>query len=148
VISGVRHTGIVVSDLQGGIRFWVDLLGFQIVSNQLESGDFVDRLLGLVDVQVQTVKLKSNDATMVELLHYKSSHSSPFWERSTYSRGITHIALNTQDVDELVQRLRKEGFHSINEPEISPDKRVKACYLRGFEGVLLELVETLDHENS
>lgn len=143
MISGVRHTGIVVNDLVGAINFWVDLLGFEILSNELENGDFIDRLLGLKDVSVQTVKLVAKDQTMIELLHFESHPSKETWSGTPFSNGLTHVALNTNELSALVARLNAQGFHAKNEIQISPSGKVRVCYLSGFEGVLLELVEVI-----
>ncbi len=143
MISGVRHTGIVVNDIDGAINFWVNLLELKIVSNEVETGDFIDRLLGLKDVSVQTVKLIAKDKTMIELLQFRSHPSSEVWGGTPYSSGLTHVALRTSDLSALVSRLNTQGFYAINEAQISPDGKVKVCYLVGFERVLLELVEVI-----
>jgi catechol 2,3-dioxygenase-like lactoylglutathione lyase family enzyme len=143
MISGVRHTGIVVNDIDGAINFWVDLLELKIVSSEVETGDFIDCLLGLQDVSVQTVKLVAKDKTMIELLHFRSHPSEEVWGGTPYSSGLTHVALSTLDVSALVARLKTHGFHPKNDVQISPDGKVRVCYLIGFEGVLLELVEVI-----
>ena len=143
MITGVRHTGIVVKDLQGAVDFWVNLLGFQIESDQIEKGRFIDQLLGLENVEVRTIKLSSKEKTMIELLHFNSHGNLTPWTGTPYSSGITHIALNTSNIIDLVALLRSKDFHSINNIQVSPDNQVRVCYLKGFEGILLELVETI-----
>ena len=143
MISGVRHTGIVVNDINGAINFWVDLLEFKIVSNELETGEFIDRLLGLQNVTVQTVKLVAQDKTMIELLHFESHPSKEVWSGTPYSSGLTHVALNTFELSALVARLNTHGFHARSDIQISPSGKVRVCYLSGFEGILLELVEAI-----
>lgn len=143
MINGVRHTGIVVKDIEGAIEFWVDLLGLKVVSNQVETGEFISRLLALDSVVVQTVKLVTKDKSMIELLHFKSHSHNERWEGSPYSKGLTHIALNVSDIAELTKRLSKLGYQSLNEHQISPDGKVRVCYVKAFEGLLLELVESL-----
>ena len=133
----------MVSDINGAINFWVGLLEFKIVSNEFETGDFIDRLLGLKDVSVQTVKLVAKDKTMIELLHFESHVSKEAWSGTPYSNGLTHVALNTFELSALVARLSTHGFHAMNEIQVSPSGNVRVCYLSGFEGVLLELVEVI-----
>jgi len=142
-MSGVRHTGIVVKNIEGAIEFWVDLIGFEIVSNQIESGEFIDHLLGLENVTVQTVKLAAIDRTMIELLNFKSHSHNEFWEGNPYSKGLTHVALNTSNISELTERLMNSGYLPINNVKISPDGKFLVCYIRTFEGLLLELVQTI-----
>ena len=143
MIKGVRHTGIVVNDINGAINFWVDLLEFKIVSDQVETGEFINRLLALDSVEVQTVKLVAKDETMIELLHFKSHSHNEYWEGNPYSKGLTHVALNVSDITELTKRLSKLGYQSLNQHQISPDGKVRVCYVKAFEGLLLELVQAL-----
>ena len=147
MIKGVRHTGIVVNDIEGAINFWVELLGLKVVSNQVETGQFINRLLALDSVVVQTVKLVTKDESMIELLHFKSHSHNEYWEGSPYSKGLTHVALNVTDIAELTKSLSKLGYQSLNEYQISLDGKVRVCYVKAFEGLLLELVEELPPKN-
>ena len=97
MITGVRHTGIVVKDIDSALDFWVNVLEFDVVSNQIETGKFIDNLLGLDSVTVQTIKLIAKDKTMIELLHFKSHPCDNLWDGTPYSNGLTHVALNTLD---------------------------------------------------
>ena len=36
MIKGVRHTGIVVNEIENAIKFWVKLLGFKVLIDQIE----------------------------------------------------------------------------------------------------------------
>jgi catechol 2,3-dioxygenase-like lactoylglutathione lyase family enzyme len=138
---GVRHTGIVVQDLDGAIRFWTTLMGLEVVSNQLETGSFIDLLLGIDNVSVQTVKLRAVDKTMVELLKFgnKGCESDP--EKKPNSSGITHIAFTVKNIEEILLKLRENSYFPINHAQLSDEGHVKVCYLVGFEGILIELVE-------
>ena len=141
MISGVRHTGIVVSDIENAIKFWVDLLGFKIQTDQLEEGEFIDSLLGLKNVSVRTVKLSAENGTLVELLFFNSHKGLETWEGSPFKTGITHIALSVKNIDVLVSNLMHNGYNQINQYQKSPNGKVLVCYLVGFENVLLELVQ-------
>ena len=144
MVAGVRHTGIVVHDMDGAINFWVEILGFAVVSNQIEEGEFIEKLLGIERVSVQTVKLKAPDSTMVELLKFKNSKSDNIWEGDPQTAGLTHIALNIIDLKQTLEKLEIRGFIPINPARQSPDGKVLVCYIRVLEGLLLELVQTLD----
>jgi catechol 2,3-dioxygenase-like lactoylglutathione lyase family enzyme len=143
LIHGVRHTGIVVNDIKSAISFWVDSLEFEVVSNQVETGEFIDRLLGLEGVSVQTVKLIAKDKTMIELLHFHSHPNKSVWGGSPFSTGPTHLALNVSDIDVLIDQLKLLGYLPLYAVQVSPNGKVRVCYIPVFEGLLLELVETL-----
>jgi catechol 2,3-dioxygenase-like lactoylglutathione lyase family enzyme len=144
MINGVRHTGIVVNEIENAIKFWVNLLGFKVVMDQIEEGEFIDKLLGLKNVSVRTVKLAAQDGSLVELLHFISHKSLPTWDGNPYKTGLTHIAFNVADISNMVSILEQNGYTQINRFQKSLSGKVLVCYVKGFEGLLLELVEQLD----
>ena len=143
MIIGVRHTGIVVHDVEGALNFWINLLGAKILVDQIEEGEFISQLLGIEKVSVRTVKLDAGDGTVVELLSFGSHQNETTWTGKPYSTGITHIALNVSDVEKLTLNLEVAGYFQLNPFNVDPSGKVKVAYLRGYEGLLLELVQTL-----
>ena len=144
MINGVRHTGIVVNEIENAIKFWVNLLGFKVVVDQIEEGEFIDKLLGLENVSVRTVKLVAQDGSLVELLHFISHKSLSTWDGNPYKTGLTHIAFNVTNISNVVSILEQNGYSQVNRYQKSLSGKVLVCYVKGFEGLLLELVEQLD----
>jgi catechol 2,3-dioxygenase-like lactoylglutathione lyase family enzyme len=144
MISAIRHTGLVVADLEGALHFWCDLLGFRVSRRMEESGPHIDAMMGLANVRVTTVKLAAPDNNLVELLHFHSHPDKPAWEGAPFSTGLTHIALTIDDLDAAVVRLSANGVTFPAAPQLSPDGYAKVIYARGPEGLLLELVEILN----
>ena len=68
----IRHTGIVVSNLEISKEFYCNLLGFKIQKEMDEYGDFLNKISDLEDVLVRTCKMTLSNGDMVELLYYKS----------------------------------------------------------------------------
>jgi catechol 2,3-dioxygenase-like lactoylglutathione lyase family enzyme len=143
VIQGMRHTGLVVNDLELALHFWCDVLGFTLVKQMDESGAHIDAMMGLEDVRVTTAKLAAPDGRMLELLRFHSHPDQPTWQGKPYSTGLTHIALAVDDLDQTVSTLMREGVIFPGSPQFSPDGYAKVIYAKGPEGVLLELVEIL-----
>ena len=143
MISAIRHTGLVVADLERSLLLWCNVLGFKLVKQMDESGPHIDAMLGLRDVRVTTAKLAAPDGNLIELLHFLSHPDQPRWNGKPYSTGFTHIALTVEDLDKLVIRLTQEGVSFPAPPQCSPEGFVKVIYGKGPEGVLLELVEIL-----
>jgi catechol 2,3-dioxygenase-like lactoylglutathione lyase family enzyme len=143
MISQIRHTGLVVADLDLALHFWRDLLGFSIDKKMDESGPHVDAMMGLENVEVTTVKMVAPQGGVIELLHFKSHPHEMVWSGKPYSTGFTHIALTVNDLDECYRALGKHGVEFFAPPQFSPDGAVKVIYCKGPEGVLLELVQIL-----
>ena len=71
MIKSVRHTGVVVRDLEKAANFY-RALGF-IDSNQaIEEGKFIDQVTGLINTKLEWIKLKAPDGYLLELLQYHS----------------------------------------------------------------------------
>jgi len=143
MISAIRHTGLVVADLERALHFWCKVLGFKMVKQMDESGPHIDAMMGLKGVRVTTAKLAAPDGNLIELLRFHSHPDQPQWNGTPNSTGITHIALTVDDLDQLVMKLAQEGVSFPGPPQHSPDGYVKVVYAQGPEGVLLELVEVL-----
>src|SRR5712691_6907267 len=69
-VSKIRHTGIVVSDIETSLPFYRDLLGLQSWWDEIEEGPFVDAVTGVPGARIHTVKLKAPDGVSIELLQY------------------------------------------------------------------------------
>jgi len=143
MISQVRHTGLVVADLEKALHFWCILLGFRVEKRMDESGPHIDAMMGLNGVRVTTVKLVAPQGGMIELLHFPSHPDRSEWVGHPYSTGFTHVALTVDDLDAVCRKLADAGVTFSAPPQLSPDGYAKVTYGRGPEGVLVELVEVL-----
>ena len=141
MITQIRHTGLVVADLDRALDFWCDLLGFRVARRMEESGAHIDAMLGLNNVRLTTVKLAAPDGNLIELLHFHSHPDRPTWAGAPFSTGFTHVALTVEDLAAACTRLEEAGVTFDAPPQQSPDGHARMTYCRGPEGVLLELVE-------
>lgn len=142
MIKDIRHTGIVVKDLESSLHFYRDLLGFQIIKKMEESGDYIDNMSELHDVRVTTVKMKAYQGQMVELLEYQS-HPEKQKVRKINDIGISHISFTVDDLDKEYKRLKEAGVPFNAPPQFSPDGYAKVTFCRAPEGTFIELVEVL-----
>lgn len=142
IITNIRHTGIVVDDLDASLHFYQDLLGMSITKRMLESGTYIDRMSGLDAVEVTTVKMSAADGNLIELLYYHS-HRREAVPSELCEIGIRHIAFGVSDLDKTYQTLVAAGVPFNAEPQYSPDGYAKVTFCRAPEGTMIELVEVL-----
>ena len=142
MIKDIRHTGIVVVDLEASLYFYRDLLGFQVVKQMEEAGDYIDNISLLKNVKVATVKMTSPSGQMIELLKYHS-HPAEQKMREICEIGISHIAFTVDNLDIEYERLKDKGIQFNSPPQLSPDGYAKVTFCRAPEGTLIELVEVL-----
>ena len=144
MIKSFRHVGVVVADLDAALAFWCKALGFTVQRKMLETGPFIDLLLGMSGVQVTTVKLAGPDGNQVELLHFHSHPGLEAWQGSPSTTGLTHLAFTVSNLDKLCASLAEVDVQFFAAPQIAPDGGAKVVYARGPENLLLEFVEVLE----
>ena len=69
MILNTRHVGIVVSNLNKSLEFYISL-GFSINSRQIERGPVISQIVGIEEVEVETVKLATDTGVSIELLNH------------------------------------------------------------------------------
>ena len=124
------------------VRLPRDLLGFEIVAHADERGEFIDTVLGLKGVCVTTVKMKTSDGSILELLNYKS-HPRLQEARAINDIGISHIAFTVDNIDRDYQRLREKGVKFFSSPQTNPEGTAKVVFCEDPKGNILELVQII-----
>ena len=141
--SSIRHIGLVVNDLNKAFDFWHKVMGFEEFIKLDESGNKIDKMLALENTKLTTIKMKDKRGEIIELLKFKSHPDKVSWEGKPYSTGLTHIALDVDNIEEIIEKIRLFGIHNTNKIITSNDSSVKVTYANGPEGLLLELVEKI-----
>jgi catechol 2,3-dioxygenase-like lactoylglutathione lyase family enzyme len=111
MIYGIDHTALSVPDLAAAVRFYREVLGFELES---ESGwprgaKRVDALVGLRDSASKVVMLTLG-ATRLEIFEYDSPEPSPRHPGlRVCDHGITHICLRVTEIEAEYARLVDAG---------------------------------------
>jgi len=139
-----RHAGVVVQDMTKSLEFYRDLLGLKVINKRRETGVYIDKLLGLSQVDLRWVKLGGSDGKVcVELLQYFSAHGESSVPIRTFQIGCSHIAFTVSALDRLYHELHSKGVMFTTEPLISPDGAVKVTFCQDPDGTQIELVEPI-----
>ena len=141
--NNTRHVGIVVQDLTRTTNFWTNLIGFKLHINAKEISPYIDELLGIANPELRTVKLIDENGFIIELLEFANYPAKDNWEGNLATTGLTHIALTVSDLESLYAKLIENDYKFISEIKKSPNGSVKVVFVRGPEGLVLELVEPL-----
>lgn len=143
MIKNIRHTGIVVDDLNKSLDFYTKKLGFKVSNYMDESGPFIEKVLGLNNVFVTTVKMSLDGGQMIELLDF-TSHKKNSLEREINDIGPTHMAFTVHNIDTIYNDFKDDGVEFISKPEVSEDGYVKVAFCKAPEGTFIELVELIE----
>ena len=144
ISNSTRHVGIVVHDLEKTKDFWVNSLGFKPHFEAKEESPYIDELLVIKDPRLTTVKLIDSNGFIIELLKFENYQVKNSWSGDLKTTGLTHIALTVDNLDELVDKLKKLNYAPLSEIKISPNKKVKVVFVKGPEAIMLELVQELE----
>lgn len=139
----IRHTGIVVTDMDKALKFYRDLLGLKVVQDFTEQSEYIDKVLGLSGVNLRMVKLVADDDSMVELLYYISHPGEAPKKRQICDIGCSHIAFTVDNLDKEYNRLSQEGVRFNSPPQTSSDSYARVAFCRDPDGTSIELVEVL-----
>ncbi|MFJ5770118.1 VOC family protein [Psychrobacillus sp. NPDC093180] len=142
-IQRIDHVGIIVNDLSAAKEFFLDF-GLEVKGEWEMEGDLMGYAVGLTDAKVACVGLGMPDGqTWIELIKfYTPSDEKGIQQTFTNTLGIRHIAFTVEDMEAVVDKLEKKGteiFSGIQRYEES----YKLCYVRGPEGIILELAEEI-----
>ena len=143
MIRSVRHTGIVVRDLEKSTEFYC-ALGFVKDNKAIEEGNFIDTVVGLQNTKLEWVKLKAPDGYLLELLQYHSHpESTEITQQKSNKLGCSHMAFSVDNIDRICKKIEQLCGFVINPPALTNDKKIKVAYCHDLEGVLMEIVEVL-----
>lgn len=114
-----------VFDMPTSVRFYRDVLGFEVVQSSEREGDFFDwGLLRLSDACLMLNTAHEQDS--------RPAHPNPLWIKS---HGDTCLYFACPDVDAAYQHLRSKGI-DVKEPKVAP-YGMKQLYLTDPDGYSL-----------
>jgi catechol 2,3-dioxygenase-like lactoylglutathione lyase family enzyme len=135
--------GIVVDDLVAATAFFVEL-GLSLQGEGPVEGGWVDRVVGLEGVRAEIVMVETPDGHgRLELTKFHAPSGLVAGRHAPANTpGIRHLAFEVDDIDAVVASLRAAGAELVGEVE-RYDDRYRLCYVRGPEGIIVELAEQI-----
>jgi catechol 2,3-dioxygenase-like lactoylglutathione lyase family enzyme len=112
----MNHVHLKTTNPDKTAQFYVDTLGAKIVSKSDTGGYRLD-------------------------LHGLSLNVTRFLENQTREQkyGMEHIAIDTDELDSLIEKLKAQDIHILEQTIVSGGRRV--CFFEGPDGVQLEFIE-------
>ena len=135
------HVGVVVDDLAAAVAFFVEL-GLELQGETPAEGDWVDRIVGLEGVRVDTAMMQTPDGHgRLELVKFNAPTTDEGGRNEPANvPGLRHVAFVVEDVDAAVARLRARGGELVGEV-VRYEDIFRLCYVRGPEGIIIGLAE-------
>ena len=130
-ILGIEHVGIATSDLNGISDIFGDLLGLKLRSREK------------IDDQQVITDIYETGSGKLEFLKATDKNSPIFRFIDKKGKGIHHIALKVDNLQEALDYLKGQGTQIIDTlPRIGAEGfKIAFLHPRSTEGVLIELCE-------
>ncbi|MGI5499471.1 VOC family protein [Lentzea sp. CA-135723] len=142
-IKSMHHVGMTVTDLAAAVAFFEEL-GMELEGKAHMEGEFVDGVIGLDGSVSEIAMLKTPDGTYrIEFSQFAKPDAIDGSSRAPINAlGLRHVAFTVDDLDDTLARLKPHGGEVVRNVE-NYQGMLKTCYVRGPEGMLIELCEYL-----
>ena len=137
------NVGMVVDDLKAAIAFFVEL-GLELEGETTVEGRSVDRLVALDGVRSDIAMLRTPDGHgRLELSKFHTPPAtSAASNASVNTLGMGRIMFAVDDIEDVLARLQAHAAELVGEV-VQYEDSYRLCYVRGPEGILVALAESL-----
>ncbi|MFB2831369.1 VOC family protein [Aeromonas jandaei] len=94
-IIGVHHTALIVSDYGKAKRFYIDIMGFEQISEIYRA-----------DKESYKLDLKASDGSLIEIFTFPNPPARLIEPEAC---GLRHLALKTSNLKETLQCMKDQG---------------------------------------
>lgn len=128
MVTGVDHIGILVTDIEAALRFYVDTFG--LTAGPIETRDdppIRRACVRIGDTELELIETSAPERTMMQLM----PHRFP---------GIYHIGLRVDDVDTAAAALASKNVPLVNGVREGEQMRIQFVHPNAAQGTMIELV--------
>ena len=140
------NVGIVVESLDEAISFFTEL-GLKLEGRAMIEGEWAGRVTGLGSQHVEIAMMVTPDGhSRLELSRFLTPPAvADHRNAPVNSLGYLRVMFAVDNIDELLDRLRKRGAQLVGEV-VQYENSYRLCYIRGPEGILIGLAEQLGNK--
>jgi methylmalonyl-CoA/ethylmalonyl-CoA epimerase len=129
----INHLGIATKGIDEALKFWGNALGLENVHTEtVEDQKVRVAMLTIGESRIELLEATSEDSPIAKFLEKRGG-------------GIHHIAVEVENIEEVLAKLKREGMRLIDEkPRIGAENCLVAfVHPSSANGVLLELVQKI-----
>lgn len=165
-ILNSRHLALVVTDIETAISLY-ETLGANLESRDIEKGDFIEQLVSIPNVVLETCKMRLLDNSRLELIQvlyppfFKKillpNKTNKFEPKSGLNKKfdraycLNHIAFTVEDINKSIKVIESYGGYLASGPIISTKAHsknavyAKHAYIYDPSGNLLHIAQDLEY---
>lgn len=136
MLRKIEHLGIAVNSIKDSLLIYEKLLGQNCYKTEIVESEHVKTAF----IQIGESKIELLEATD------PSSPIAKFLEKK--GQGFHHVAFDVQNIEEEIDRLKREGFELIHQtPKQGADQKMIAfLHPKSTEGLLIEICQEIIHQ--
>jgi methylmalonyl-CoA/ethylmalonyl-CoA epimerase len=136
MLRKIEHLGIAVNSIKDSLLIYEKLLGQSCYKTEIVESEYVKTAF----IQIGESKIELLEATD------PSSPIAKFLEKK--GQGFHHVAFDVQNIEEEIDRLKREGFELIHlSPKQGADQKMIAfLHPKSTEGLLIEICQDIIHK--
>ncbi|WP_457576384.1 methylmalonyl-CoA epimerase [Desulfomarina sp.] len=130
-ILKIDHLGIAVNNIDGGKKFWTDILGLEFEGAEtVEAQKVTTAFFPVGESEVELLESTSPDGPVAKFIEKRG-------------QGFQHVAFRVENIDEALAELKEKGVQLIDkEPRIGAGgAKIAFLHPKATGGVLVELCE-------
>ncbi len=141
-LVSINHTSFTVSDASAIAKWYCEMLGFTIVSDETRPQDYSEKVTGIPGADLRIIYVRGVDYH-IELVEYVGAPGVKI-DTATNNVGSAHIAYNVNDLKGMYETLAPRGVKFVSPPvpvTQGPNKGGYVVYVEDPDGNTLELIE-------
>ena len=144
-ITGAHHTSYTVIDMDVTLKFYRDLLGFEVINERPEvTNNYFRKIIGFPDAVVHATLLRiPGTEHVLELLQYINPKGNP-QDLTPNNPGSSHICYIVDDLKSIYSQLVEKGIDFISPPvylDEGPNVGGWSLYLRDPNRIVVEMMQ-------
>jgi len=131
MLKKIEHLGIAVDSIEESLKMYESLLGTSCYKlESVESEGVKTAFLQIGESKIELLEATNSDSPIAKFLSKKG-------------KGIHHIAFETDNIEDEIERLIAQGFELIHQtPKDGADnKRIAFLHPKSTDGILVELCQ-------
>lgn len=142
-ILAADHTGITVSDLERSLKFWRDVLGFELSHRAHQIGELAEQITGVPGAEILIAVVKA-PGHKIELLEYRAPADRKKLKARPCDVGSVHVALAVDNLEAVLETIAASGWQPAGQPQtltVGPNAGKRVIYVRDPDGTTIEFMQ-------